>query len=90
MTIDVKKTVLTFEVNGERMDPDAYFRYASHEGLKERLIELFKDETERDKMYLLLEGQVSLSAKGQPVGAVKVGDIFVCGAESGSRQTFSL
>jgi CRP/FNR family transcriptional regulator, cyclic AMP receptor protein len=30
----------------------------------------------RDKMYLLLEGQVSLSAKGRPIGAVKVGEIF--------------
>jgi CRP-like cAMP-binding protein len=30
----------------------------------------------RDKMYLLLEGQVALSAKGKPIGAVKVGDIF--------------
>jgi CRP-like cAMP-binding protein len=30
----------------------------------------------RDKMYLLLEGQVALSAKGKPLGAVKVGDIF--------------
>jgi CRP-like cAMP-binding protein len=30
----------------------------------------------RDKMYLLLEGQVSLSAKGKPIGAVKIGDIF--------------
>ena len=30
----------------------------------------------RDKMYLLLEGQVALSAKGKPLGAVKVGHIF--------------
>jgi CRP-like cAMP-binding protein len=30
----------------------------------------------RDKMYLLLEGQVGLTAKGKPVGAVKVGEIF--------------
>jgi len=30
----------------------------------------------RDKMYLLLEGQVALSAKGKPLGAVKVGEIF--------------
>jgi CRP/FNR family cyclic AMP-dependent transcriptional regulator len=30
----------------------------------------------RDKMYLLLEGQVGLSAKGRPIGAVKVGEIF--------------
>jgi CRP-like cAMP-binding protein len=31
---------------------------------------------QRDKMYLLLEGQVGLTAKGKPVGAVKVGEIF--------------
>jgi CRP-like cAMP-binding protein len=30
----------------------------------------------RDKMYLLLEGQVALRAKGKAIGAVKVGDIF--------------
>ena len=30
----------------------------------------------RDKMYLLVEGQVALSAKGKPLGAVKVGHIF--------------
>ena len=30
----------------------------------------------RDKMYLLLEGNVQLSAKGKPLGAVKVGEIF--------------
>jgi CRP-like cAMP-binding protein len=29
----------------------------------------------RDKMYFLLEGQVGLTAKGKPVGAVKVGEI---------------
>lgn len=30
----------------------------------------------RDKMYLLLEGEVALSAKGKAIGAVKLGDIF--------------
>jgi CRP/FNR family transcriptional regulator, cyclic AMP receptor protein len=30
----------------------------------------------RDKMYLLLQGQVGLMAKGRPIGAVKVGEIF--------------
>ena len=30
----------------------------------------------RDKMYLLLEGQVGLTAKGKPVGNVKIGEIF--------------
>ena len=30
----------------------------------------------RDRMYLLLEGQVGLAARGKPIGAVKVGEIF--------------
>jgi DNA polymerase-3 subunit alpha len=37
----------TPEVNGERMTPDAYFRYASHEGLKERMLHLFPQDAER-------------------------------------------
>jgi len=31
---------------------------------------------QRDKMYLLLQGEVVLMAKGRPVGAVKLGEIF--------------
>ena len=38
----------TPEVNGERMTPEDYFRYASHEGLKERLIHLYPDEAKRE------------------------------------------
>jgi CRP-like cAMP-binding protein len=30
----------------------------------------------RDKMYYLIEGQVALAAKGKPIGAPKVGEIF--------------
>ena len=30
----------------------------------------------RDKMYLLLDGQVGLTARGRPLGVVKVGEIF--------------
>jgi CRP-like cAMP-binding protein len=30
----------------------------------------------RDKMYLLLEGEVALTAHGKPIGVVKVGEIF--------------
>jgi DNA polymerase-3 subunit alpha len=37
----------TPEVNGQRMSPDEYFRYASHEGLKERMAHLFPDAAER-------------------------------------------
>ena len=32
-------------VNGERMTPEAYFRYASHEGLKRRLTHLYPSES---------------------------------------------
>ncbi|HZE90858.1 MAG TPA: DNA polymerase III subunit alpha, partial [Rhizobacter sp.] len=39
----------TPEVNGERMAPEAYFRYASHEGLKERLLRIYPDAAEREK-----------------------------------------
>ena len=38
----------TPEVNGQRMTPDDYFRYASHEGLKERLLHLYPDEVKRE------------------------------------------
>ncbi len=36
-------------VNGQRMTPEEYFRYASHEGLKERMAHLFPDVAEREK-----------------------------------------
>lgn len=39
----------TPEVNGERMAPEAYFRYASHEGLKERMVQLYPDPAVREK-----------------------------------------
>jgi DNA polymerase-3 subunit alpha len=39
----------TPEVNGERMAPEAYFRYASHEGLQERMLHLYPDAAEREK-----------------------------------------
>jgi DNA polymerase-3 subunit alpha len=35
-------------VNGERMSPEAYFRHASHEGLKERLLHRFPNPAERE------------------------------------------
>jgi DNA polymerase-3 subunit alpha len=37
------------EVNGEQMEPEAYFRYASHEGLKERMVHLYPDAAEREQ-----------------------------------------
>ena len=36
------------EVNGQRLSPQDYFRYASHEGLKERLAHLYPDEARRE------------------------------------------
>jgi len=30
----------------------------------------------RDKMYFLLEGEISLAARGKPIGALKAGEIF--------------
>jgi DNA polymerase-3 subunit alpha len=36
-------------VNGQRMTPEDYFRYASHEGLKERMVHLYPDAAEREK-----------------------------------------
>jgi DNA polymerase-3 subunit alpha len=38
----------TPEVNGVRMSPEEYFRYASHEGLKERMAHLYPDAAERE------------------------------------------
>ena len=35
-------------VDGERMTPDEYFRYASHEGLQDRMAHLYPNATERD------------------------------------------
>ncbi len=37
----------TPQVNGEHMTPEAYFRYTSHEGLKERLAQLYPDAVQR-------------------------------------------
>ncbi len=35
-------------VNGQQLTPEEYFRYASHEGLKERMAHLFPDAAERE------------------------------------------
>lgn len=36
-------------VNGEIMAPEAYFRYISHQGLSERMVQLYPDPAEREK-----------------------------------------
>ncbi|MDP1968968.1 MAG: DNA polymerase III subunit alpha, partial [Burkholderiaceae bacterium] len=38
----------TPEVDGRRMSPEEYFRHASHEGLKARLVHLYPDEAARE------------------------------------------
>jgi DNA polymerase III subunit alpha len=38
----------TPEVDGQKLSPEEYFRYASFEGLKERMLHLFPDAQERD------------------------------------------
>jgi DNA polymerase-3 subunit alpha len=35
-------------VDGQHMTPEEYFRYTSHEGLKERLVHLYPDEAKRE------------------------------------------
>ena len=39
----------TPDIDGRRMPIEDYFRYASHEGLKERLLHLYPDEAERER-----------------------------------------
>ncbi|RYX89699.1 MAG: DNA polymerase III subunit alpha [Comamonadaceae bacterium] len=39
----------TPEVNGQKLSPEEYFRYASHEGLKERMAHLYPDAALRDR-----------------------------------------
>ncbi|MDT8991396.1 DNA polymerase III subunit alpha [Curvibacter sp. APW13] len=36
-------------VDGKKLSPEEYFRYASHEGLKERMAHLYPDPVEREK-----------------------------------------
>ncbi len=52
LTLELGKPQLpefpTPEVNGLRMTPEEYFRYASHEGLEERLARLYPDAVERE------------------------------------------
>ncbi len=51
ITIELDKPKLpdfpTPEVNGQRMTPEEYFRYLSHEGLKERMAHLYRDDAVR-------------------------------------------
>jgi DNA polymerase III subunit alpha len=53
----------TPEVNGERMTPEDYFRYASHEGLKERLRHLYPDEIKREAQRPRYEERLEFEIK---------------------------
>jgi DNA polymerase III subunit alpha len=53
----------TPEVNGVRMAPDDYFRYASHEGLKERMVQLYPDDAERAKQNARYEERLEFEIK---------------------------
>ena len=71
----------TPEVNGQRMTPDDYFRYASHEGLKERLLHLYPDEarreSERPRYVERLEFEITTILKmGFPGYFLIVGDFI--------------
>jgi DNA polymerase-3 subunit alpha len=71
----------TPEVNGQRMTPDAYFRYASHEGLKERMAHLYPDEavraTEMPRYVERLEFEIGTILKmGFPGYFLIVGDFI--------------
>ena len=54
-------------VNGEQMAPEAFFRHASHEGLNERLVQLYPDaakrEAERPRYALRLEFEIATILK---------------------------
>jgi DNA polymerase III subunit alpha len=69
------------EVDGQRMSPEEYFRYASHQGLQERLLHLYPDVQEREKQtpqYLeRLEFEIATILKmGFPGYFLIVGDFI--------------
>ncbi len=78
----------TPEVNGERMAPEAYFRHASHEGLKERMVQLYPDEAERAKQHQRyvdrLEFEITTILKmGFPGYFLIVADFFIWAKSNG-------
>ncbi|MBA3057620.1 MAG: DNA polymerase III subunit alpha [Gammaproteobacteria bacterium] len=78
----------TPEVNGQRMTPDEYFRYASHQGLQERMAHLYPDALLRDKelpRYLdRLEFELDTIVKmGFPGYFLIVGDFIIWAKKNG-------
>jgi len=71
----------TPEVNGQRMSPEEYFRYASHDGLKDRMEHLYPDpvvrETEMPRYVERLEFEIGTILKmGFPGYFLIVGDFI--------------
>jgi CRP/FNR family transcriptional regulator, cyclic AMP receptor protein len=59
-----------FESAGRQEDVPAGTRFFVENEKASRIL------LKRDKMYLLLDGEVALLVKGRPIGAVKAGEIF--------------
>ncbi|TAG24638.1 MAG: DNA polymerase III subunit alpha [Burkholderiales bacterium] len=85
LTLELGKSKLphfpTPLVNGQQLSPEEYFRHASHEGLKERMLMLYPDATEREKQmpeYLArLEFEIGTILKmGFPGYFLIVGDFI--------------
>ena len=85
LTLDLGKPQLpdfpTPEVDGQRMTPEAYFRYASHAGLVERLLHRYPDaaqrERERPRYVERLEFEIATILKmGFPGYFLIVGDFI--------------
>jgi DNA polymerase III subunit alpha len=85
LTIELGKSKLphfpTPLVNGQQLSPEDYFRHASHEGLKERMLMLYPDAAERERQmpeYLArLEFEIGTILKmGFPGYFLIVGDFI--------------
>ena len=63
LTLTLGKSMLpeypTPLVNGEKLSIDAYFRHASHEGLKARLLHLYPVEAERERQRPIYEERLA-------------------------------
>ncbi|MBK6386475.1 MAG: DNA polymerase III subunit alpha [Rhodoferax sp.] len=78
----------TPEVDGQRMSPEEYFRYASHEGLKARLVHLYPDadqrEKQRERYEARLEFEIATILKmGFPGYFLIVGDFINWAKQNG-------
>jgi DNA polymerase III subunit alpha len=85
LTLELGKSKLphfpTPPVNGQQLSPEDYFRHASHEGLKQRMLMLYPDAAEREKQmpqYLArLEFEIGTILKmGFPGYFLIVGDFI--------------